>query len=74
MKTDFLFAIHNPSQLKHNDTFKIGSLDVRAVATPCHTQDHICYYVEDKAKNQRAVFTGDTLFISGKLEMQGLIN
>ncbi|GAA5880427.1 hypothetical protein JCM1840_007694 [Sporobolomyces johnsonii] len=51
--------------LKHGDKFKIGSLDVTAVATPCHTQDHICYFVEDKAKNERVVFTGDTLFVSG---------
>ena len=45
-------------QLKHNDKFKIGSLDVTALHTPCHTQDHICYFVEDKAKDQRYVFTG----------------
>ncbi|CEQ40370.1 SPOSA6832_01975, partial [Sporobolomyces salmonicolor] len=51
--------------LKHGDKFKIGSLDVTAVATPCHTQDHICYFVEDKAKDERVVFTGDTLFVSG---------
>ncbi|KAM0752273.1 hydroxyacylglutathione hydrolase [Meredithblackwellia eburnea MCA 4105] len=51
--------------LKHKDTFKIGSLDVTALHTPCHTQDHICYFVEDKAADERGVFTGDTLFISG---------
>lgn len=33
--------------------------------TPCHTQDSICWYMEDKKANQRAVFTGDTLFIGG---------
>lgn len=47
------------------DKFKIGNLDVTAIATPCHTQDHICYFVEDKQANKRAVFTGDTLFVSG---------
>ncbi|GAA6063128.1 hypothetical protein JCM10212_002331 [Sporobolomyces blumeae] len=51
--------------LKHNDKFKIGNLDVTAIFTPCHTRDHICYFVEDKDKDQRAVFTGDTLFVSG---------
>ncbi|BGP39840.1 Cytoplasmic glyoxalase II [Rhodotorula kratochvilovae] len=51
--------------LKDGDKFKVGELDVTAVYTPCHTRDHICYFVEDKAKNERAVFTGDTLFISG---------
>ncbi|KAK4046211.1 Cytoplasmic glyoxalase II [Microbotryomycetes sp. JL201] len=51
--------------LKHQDKFQIGNLKVTALHTPCHTQDHICYYVEDEAKNERAVFTGDTLFVSG---------
>lgn len=39
----------------------------RCLATPCHTQDSICYYVTDtKDKTQAGgVFTGDTLFIAG---------
>ncbi|KAI4696409.1 uncharacterized protein J4E88_000586 [Alternaria novae-zelandiae] len=47
----------------HNSTFKIGSINVKALHTPCHTQDSICFYFEDG--NDRAVFTGDTLFIGG---------
>ncbi|ODV90040.1 hypothetical protein CANCADRAFT_1770 [Tortispora caseinolytica NRRL Y-17796] len=49
----------------HGEKFKIGNLEVTALHTPCHTQDSICYYVEDKKKDERAVFTGDTLFIAG---------
>ena len=38
----------------------------RCLATPCHTQDSICYYVTDSAANHPGgVFTGDTLFIAG---------
>lgn len=39
----------------------------RCLATPCHTQDSICYYVTDKSNSAQpgAVFTGDTLFIGG---------
>jgi len=39
----------------------------RCLATPCHTQDSICYYVTDKADSSfpGGVFTGDTLFIGG---------
>ncbi|KAL6855756.1 Las1-like domain-containing protein [Trichoderma novae-zelandiae] len=48
---------------KHGETFKIGDISVTPVHTPCHTQDSICYYMEDSTG--RAVFTGDTLFISG---------
>ncbi|PGH11245.1 hydroxyacylglutathione hydrolase [Helicocarpus griseus UAMH5409] len=47
---------------KHGETFKIGErINVTALHTPCHTQDSICFYAEDG--DQRAVFTGDTLFI-----------
>lgn len=39
----------------------------RCLATPCHTQDSICYYATDKASPDQPgnVFTGDTLFIAG---------
>ena len=44
----------------HNSTFTIGQgIKVRALHTPCHTQDSICYFFEDRS--ERAVFTGDTL-------------
>ena len=47
------------------EIFKIGQgISVKALHTPCHTQDSICYLFEDKTG--RAVFTGDTLFIGGK--------
>ena len=42
-------------------------LSCRCLATPCHTQDSICYYVRDERNpsGPGAVFTGDTLFIAG---------
>ncbi|KAG6836650.1 hypothetical protein H0H93_005480 [Arthromyces matolae] len=65
--------------VKDNDEFTIGdNTHIRLVvnwvdflnsclATPCHTQDSICYYVTDKTKTAQpgCVFTGDTLFIAG---------
>jgi len=51
--------------LKHEDEFQVGSLKVKALRTPCHTSTHVCYFVTDDQKNERAVFTGDTLFIGG---------
>ncbi|KAI9703176.1 MAG: Cytoplasmic glyoxalase II [Candelina mexicana] len=46
------------------ETFTVGeSITVQALYTPCHTQDSICYYCEDG--QDKAVFTGDTLFIGG---------
>lgn len=48
----------------HGETFTIGdSIKVKALHTPCHTQDSICYLFEDGS--DKAVFTGDTLFIGG---------
>ena len=48
----------------HGEEFKIGErISVKALHTPCHTQDSICYFMQDG--DQRVVFTGDTLFIGG---------
>ncbi|MCJ1314333.1 Cytoplasmic glyoxalase II [Agyrium rufum] len=48
------------------ETFKIGEgISVKALHTPCHTQDSICWFMEDLSQGQRVVFTGDTLFIGG---------
>jgi len=53
--------------VKDADAFTIGSLDVKCLATPCHTQDSICYYVTDRSLPGAVpvVFTGDTLFTGG---------
>jgi hydroxyacylglutathione hydrolase len=51
-------------KLADGETFKIGSgISVKALHTPCHTQDSICYFLQDG--DEKAVLTGDTLFIGG---------
>ncbi|KAH3688070.1 hypothetical protein WICPIJ_000942 [Wickerhamomyces pijperi] len=51
---------------KDQEILKLGdSVQITALHTPCHTQDSICYYVEDTNTNEKAVFTGDTLFTAG---------
>ncbi|OKL58211.1 putative hydroxyacylglutathione hydrolase [Talaromyces atroroseus] len=48
----------------HVETWKLGErITIKALHTPCHTQDSICYFLEDGS--QRVVFTGDTLFTGG---------
>ncbi|PYI08967.1 glyoxylase [Aspergillus sclerotiicarbonarius CBS 121057] len=48
----------------HGEEFKIGErISVKALHTPCHTQDSICYFMQDG--EDKVVFTGDTLFIGG---------
>ncbi len=32
--------------------------DIRCHSTPCHTQDSIAFFLEDKKTGQRGVFTG----------------
>ncbi|KAJ3414800.1 hypothetical protein HDV05_006047 [Chytridiales sp. JEL 0842] len=45
-------------------TFKLGELEVTPLYTLCHTLGSVSYYVTD-SKGNKAVFTGDTLFIAG---------
>lgn len=53
-------------KVKHGDEFKIGSLNVQCLFTPCHTSGHICYFVRSEDHSHPpAVFTGDTLFVAG---------
>jgi hydroxyacylglutathione hydrolase len=49
----------------HNSTFNLGDIKVTALHTPCHTRDSICFLFEDDKTNEKAVFTGDTLFTAG---------
>lgn len=53
-------------KVSHSNTFKLGSLNIKCLFTPCHTTGHICYYVtKDGSSEPPAVFTGDTLFVAG---------
>ena len=42
-----------------NETLELGE-DLTITVHLCHTQDSICYFVQDKKTNEKAVFTGDT--------------
>ncbi|XP_070779108.1 hydroxyacylglutathione hydrolase, mitochondrial-like isoform X4 [Enoplosus armatus] len=53
-------------KVSHSNNFKLGSLNVKCLFTPCHTTGHICYYVtKENSTEPPAVFTGDTLFVAG---------
>ena len=43
--------------------FTLGRIAVKGLRTPCHTQDSICWFLQDG--DDRVVFTGDTLFHGG---------
>ena len=46
-----------------NEEFKIGDLRIKVLHTPGHTMESVCYLLTDKAGNEKALFSGDTLFI-----------
>lgn len=47
--------------VREGDTVHLGTLTARPILVPAHTSGHMAYYFEQ----QRAVFTGDTLFAAG---------
>lgn len=46
-------------------TFLIGSMNIQVIATPGHTRDSVCYYVQPSGEHSGLLFTGDTLFVGG---------
>ena len=47
--------------LKNEQNQKIGNLDFKTIFIPGHTKGHVAFYF----KNEKIVFTGDTLFSLG---------
>ena len=48
-------------KLSDNESFKLGNVDFKIFYIPGHTSGHVCFY----SKNEKVVFTGDTLFSLG---------
>ena len=48
---------------KDNEEFKIGDITIKALHTPGHTMESTSYLLLDQYGEQRALFSGDTLFI-----------
>ncbi|MHC4192444.1 MAG: hydroxyacylglutathione hydrolase, partial [Planctomycetota bacterium] len=42
-----------------------GNMHIQLIATPGHTRDSVCYYVQPSEKHSGSLFTGDTLFVGG---------
>ena len=45
------------------DIILLNDIKLKAINTPGHSPDSICVLVEDQYGNERALFTGDTLFV-----------
>lgn len=64
--SDKVQAVYPHRGLRHDDNVQVGSLQVRALDTPGHSPDSMSFYIEDTrlpSAEQRAVFTGDALFV-----------
>ena len=48
-------------KLSDNENFKLGNIDFKIFYIPGHTSGHICFY----SRNEKVIFTGDTLFSLG---------
>lgn len=48
---------------KDNEEFKVGKLTIRVLHTPGHTMESSCYLLIDENGAEKALFSGDTLFI-----------
>ena len=56
-------------EVREGHTVQVGELSLSVLETPCHTVGHVCFVAEAAEDGgggvQRAVFTGDTLFVGG---------
>lgn len=48
---------------KDGEEFKVGKLTFRVLHTPGHTMESTCYLLLDENGSEKALFSGDTLFI-----------
>lgn len=48
---------------KDAEEFAVGTAIIKAIHTPGHTLESTCYLLIDEAGRQKALFSGDTLFI-----------
>jgi hydroxyacylglutathione hydrolase len=67
----FMYGEHN---LSDADTLNIGSLKIKALHTPGHTDESLCYIIYPyQSAEATLVFTGDTLFAGsvGRTDLYG---
>lgn len=54
------YPVHNA---KDSEVFKVGEISIKAIHTPGHTPESTCYLLSNENGKDKAIFTGDTLFI-----------
>ncbi len=68
---------YGEDKLSDGDVLHVGSLKIKALSTPGHTNESLCYIVCTSDDTEaKAVFTGDTLFAGsvGRTDLYGKTN
>lgn len=65
---DWSYAFAEASEatlLRHNDSFRIGKIEIKALHTPGHTPEHLVFMVTDTANTDQpiGICSGDLLFV-----------
>jgi hydroxyacylglutathione hydrolase len=65
---DWSYAFAEASEatlLRHNDSFRIGKIEIKAIHTPGHTPEHLIFVVTDSANTDLpiGICSGDLLFV-----------
>ena len=58
MKTGFNMLVG-----QDGEEFKLGKITLKLIHTPGHTMESSCFLLKDETGKEKAIFTGDTLFI-----------
>ncbi len=62
---DWQYGYGSDQLLHDGDVFRVGLVEIRAMHTPGHTPEHLCFLVTDTANADRpmGIFTGDCVFV-----------
>jgi len=63
-KTNCIVLEGNQS-IRGGQILNFGNCRLKAITTPGHTTDSVCFYIEPSENSDGILFTGDTLFIAG---------